>query len=215
MQGKGKSTKKSSRSAGRGNLDKNSWVAPMRDLAVRFGHTFRFGNSVGATNEPVQVKDLLGLIAVATAATTLSSAICAIKIKKITIRSPATGAANAFATVQWNGLQYEAPQYNNEVALGSAEPTVLVSKPPRGSDPAFWISQATGLTTVVCFITAPINSIIDLDATVVLQNASVLGNIAPAGYTGSSGLSAGYIMFGALDRSASSRFIPTQVSYYA
>lgn len=195
--------------------DVDIWVAPKRDLAIRVGHTFRFQNTAGTTNVQVQVKDLLGLVAAATAATTLTSCLCAIKLSRVTVRTPAAAAAFAAPTIQWNGLNYESPQYLNEVSLGTAEPAVLVSKPPRGSDPSFWLSQATGASTVVFIISAPVNSITDVECTVIFQNASTLGNIAPLTYTGSSGLTAGYVYFGNLDRSASSQFTPVQVNRYA
>lgn len=193
----------------------DKWVAPKRDLALRLGHTFRFQNTAGVTNVQIQVKDLLGLAATATAATTLTALFCAIKIKRLTIRTPSAAAAFAAPTIQWNGLNYENPSYTNEVSLGTAEPAVLVSKPPKGSDPSFWISQATGATAVIVIVTAPINSIIDLDCTVVVQNTSQLGNVAPLTYTGSSGLTTGYVYFGALDRSQSSQITPVQVARYA
>jgi len=190
-------------------------VAPMRDLAVRTGHTFRFQNTAGTTNVQIQVKDLLGMMATATAATTLTALFCAIKIKRITIRTPAAAAAFAAPTVQWNGLNYEAPAYNNKVILSSAGEARLISRPPRNSDPSFWISQATGATTVVMIITAPVNSITDLDVTFIIQNGTTLGNIAPLTYSSSSGLTAGYVYYGNLDRSASSQFTPVQVNRYA
>jgi len=199
----------------RPQFPKDVWVAPKRDLALTAGHTFRFQNTAGTTNVQIQIKDLLGLMATATAATTLTSLFCGIKIKRLTIRTPAAAAAFASPTIQWNGLNYERPQYLNESTLGTAEPAVLVSVPPKGSDPSFWLSQATGAATVVVIISAPVNSIVDLDCTVILQNGSTLGNVAPLTYSGSSGLTAGYVYYGNLDRSASSQFTPVQVNRYA
>lgn len=100
-----------------------SLVAPKRDLAASFGHTFRFQNSSGATNQPVAVSDLMGLLAVATGATAATALICSMKIKELVIRTPAGAGSSAYSNVQWLGLTYNKPAYISEVALGSAYPT--------------------------------------------------------------------------------------------
>ncbi len=187
---------------------------PKVDLSVKFRHVFRFSNSSGATNQPVAVADLLGLLAVATGATAITSIISAIKIQKLVIRTPAAAAGQVTPAVQWLGLTYENPSVMSQTALGTADPTVLVSRPPKMADSSFWITKSMTAGTTICSVSAPQNSVIDLHATLFLTNAQTLTGQTPVTYS-SSGLTAGYLYFGELDKnSGSAKFIPVQVSYY-
>lgn len=178
--------------------------------------TFRFSNGVnGITAQPVTVGDLLGLVGTATSATGVTSNLAAVKIQRITIRTPSTSQSNNAPSLQWLGSFYSDPRIMNEGALGSAFPTVLSEAPPPASDAAMWIEKAQGSSTIIVSVTAPQGSVIDLDCIIKFANAANVTLQSPLTYV-SSGLTTGYTYFGCLDKNtASPKIIPYgPISYY-
>jgi len=163
--------------------------------------TFRFSASSGLTGASIYSTDFLGLLATATAATTLTSILASIRIKKITIYSTPTAASvNVNAEILWAGNQQKEQARFNDASVGTALPTCVSSRPPRSSDVSKWIDGSV-TSFVVCKLTVPSASIVDVVMDINYHNQIVY--YTPLTYTGSSGLSAGYVYFGPLDRVSS------------
>ncbi len=172
--------------------------------------TFRFQAAAGLTLAPIGNTDLVSLLAVATGATTVTSIVSAVRIRRITIYSPAGTSANANSEILWIGNQQRVDERFNSATVGSALPAKVVSKPPPMSDVSKWIDGAISNFTVFK-VTLPTNAILDLDVDIKYHNQIVY--YTPVTLTGSSGLTTGYVYFGTLDRTTSgalnSKLIPT------
>ncbi len=198
-------------------VDDQQWEAPKLELAIKTKHRFRFMMpvSAGVTRQPVTGNDLLGLLGVATSATGVTSIVAAVKIHSITIRVPnyASSIASQFASVFWDGQTYQAPSIPSEVAMSMAKPAVVVSQPPPQSDASFWITYGSRAATIFR-LTAPQLSVIDLNCTIILQNATLLQEGGILTYV-SSGLTAGQVYFGMLDKNTGTpKITPVEVTYY-
>ncbi len=189
---------------------------PKVSLTPQSRMTFRFQAGAGVSFDAIGSQDLVGLLAVATSATALSSIVSAVKIRRISIYAPAAAAGNTNSEVIWVGNQQRVDARYNSATVGSALPSVTHSKPPPASDCGKWIDGAVTPFTV-CKLTFPIGSIVDLQCSIKFHNQIVY--YSPQTYTGSSGLTAGYVYFGPLDRVANgalnAKLIPTGgVVYY-
>ncbi len=178
--------------------------------------TFRFQAAAGLTLTPIGNLDLVGMLGVATGATTVSSVIASVRIRSVRIYAPAAAGANANSEVLWIGNQQRVDERFNTATVGSAFAATVVSKPPPMSDCGKWIDGAVTSFTVFK-VTLPIGAILDLDCDVRFHNQIVY--YTPTGYTGSSGLTTGYMYFGPLDRQSSgalnAKLVPTGgVVYY-
>jgi len=178
--------------------------------------TFRFQAAAGLTLAPIGSQDLVGLQGVATAATTVTSVIAAIRIRRITIYTAATTAGNANVEVLWVGNQQRVDERFNTATVGSALPAMVSSRPPPSSDVSKWIDGAISNFTEFK-VTLPTGAILDMDCDIKWHNQIVY--YTPVAYTGSSGLTTGYLYFGPLDRTTSgalnAKLVPTGgVVYY-
>ncbi len=178
--------------------------------------TFRFQAGAGLTLAPIGNQDLVGLLGVATAATTVTSLIASVRIRSVTVYTAANTASNANVEVLWIGNQQRVDERFNTATVGSALPAKVVSRPPPMSDCSKWIDGAISNFTVMK-LTLPTGSILDLDCDIRYHNQTVY--YTPVAYTGSSGLTTGYCYFGPLDRTTSgalnAKLIPTGgVVYY-
>ncbi len=188
-------------------------LPPSRDLRLAGIHTFRFKNTTGVTDRAVDRTDLLGLLGTATSASAVASLFESVKIHRIdlwTIGANSTSTTQSVA-VKWSGLAsgQDWPELVSTTTLGVAQPSHLTSSPPPGSLASFCISKATAGT--IFTITAPANTIIDLRCSFVMQNAQ---SSAIVSYV-SSGLTAGFCVFGPLDHASGTPvFIPELVTYY-
>lgn len=162
--------------------------------------TFRFSAGSGLTGAAIYSTDFMGLLAVATAATTLNSIIAAVKIRRIVIYSAAAAGANANCEVLWAGNQQRVQERFNTATVGTAIPATTVTRPPPGSDVSKWFDGSIS-AFVVAKITVPSASVIDLVVDFMMQNQIIY--YAPNAYTGSSGLTTGYVYYGPLDRVSS------------
>jgi hypothetical protein len=162
--------------------------------------TFRFSAGSGLTGAAIYSTDFVGLLAVATAATTLNSIIAAVKIRRIKIYSAGTSGVSANCEVLWAGNQQRVQERFNTATVGQALPATVVAVPPPQSDVSKWFDGSTS-AFVVAKITVPSASIIDVVVDFMMQNQIVY--YAPVAYTGSSGLTTGYVYYGPLDRVSS------------
>ncbi len=207
---------KSKRNTRRARRAPGSVEPPRVNLTPASRMTFRFQSGGGLTLAPIGNQDLCGLLAVATAATTLTSVVAAVRIRQVRIYTSASTASNANVEVLWVGNQQRVDERFNTATVGSALPACVVTQPPPMSDCSKWIDGAISNFTVMK-LTLPVGSILDLVCDIKYHNQIVY--YSPLTYTGSSGLTTGYLYFGPLDRTTSgalsAKLIPTGgVVYY-
>jgi len=209
--------KGSRRGRTRGRQLRSSSIEPPKvSLTPQCKMTFRFQAGSASSFDAIGSTDLVGLLGVATAATTVTSMVSAVRIRRLTIYAPAAAGGNTNSEIIWVGNQQRVDSRYNSATVGSALPSVTSSKPPPMSDCGKWIDGSVTAFTV-CKLTFPAGAIVDLKVDIKLHNQIVY--YSPVTYTGSSGLTAGYVYFGPLDRLANgalnSKLIPTGgVVYY-
>jgi hypothetical protein len=210
-----KNNKKMRRNVGR--LPPSREPPKVRLSQMVMKQTFRFSAGSGLTGAAINSVDFMGLLSVATASTTLTSIISAVRIRRITIYSPASSTTNANSEIIWAGNEQREQIRYNTAAVSGAFPATTSSVPPANSDVSKWFDGSVAAFTV-CKLTVPSASIIDIKLDYSLQNA--IQFYTPNTYTGSSGLTTGYVYFGPLDRvssgAGSTKLNPLgSVSFYA
>ncbi len=183
-------------------------VPPRINAALKVKHVFRFIAQSGIVDTPVYGYDMLGLNAIATSATGASSAIAAVKIHRV--RGWCAGTTAQTVGINWQG-PYAEPSLITNTAMGTAEPGRFDEAPPPGSAASFWVSYSER-ANVLFTLTGPTAMEVDVVCTVILNNATKLASIVT--YV-SSGLTAGLIYFGPLDKQTGApKLLPAAPAVY-
>ncbi len=188
---------------------------PPRQLVVTISKVFRFVTTNALTGYNIEVQDILGLIGVATSATGVTSLFTAGRIKYIEMWAPAAAAAQVNPDIIWLGANYPEPSRINNAVMGSATPSHIKSYPPKdgNADAGNWFVGASSTLQLVRLI-VPAAAVVDISVDLKMQNATALNLGNPLTYT-SSGLTAGYVYFGYLDKSSGApKLIPADVTAY-
>jgi len=138
-------------------------------------------SNVGTSTAPFLItwKFLFDSIVVATAATTAVQKFAQIKLKRVTLWTPAIQTSGTFVAqpceldfTNTAGSLFAVPQLHTvDVSLGSSEIACVSKKPPKGSPQANWqVSSANNLLTMVL----PIGGIIRIDFQAVEAIASLI-----------------------------------------
>ncbi len=181
---------------------------PRINAAVKSKHVFRFIAQSGLVDTPIYGYDLLGLQAVSTSATGANSMIASVKIHRV--KGWCGGTTSQTIGINWQG-PYAEPTLISDTVVGTAEPGRFNEIPPPGSAASFWVSYAER-ANVICTLTGPTSMIVDVHCTIVLNNATKLGSLVA--YV-SSGLTAGQIYFGPLDKQTGApKLLPAAPAVY-
>ncbi len=179
-------------------------------VSMSGSHVFRFVSS-GLSTTTVTNVDILGLLGVATSATGVTALFASARVRQITMYAPSSSTSVLAMDVTWKGMNYVKPVRTSDVALCSTQPGMVRSRPPKGADAGNWFSFAAGTQTLF-LISGPATITVDVHVDYVLANATALGTVAT--YV-SSGLTAGYVYFGYLDKNTGApKLIPSDVVGY-
>ncbi len=182
------------------------------DTSVMVTHRFRYSANGALALTPVTGLDLLGAIGVATSATGITNALAAVRIKSVEAWCPATSGAISLDVI-FLGSSYVAPHRTSDVSMGYTVPSHVKCVPTPGSEPSLWISYNNRNATYFT-INGPSATTVDVVLDIIYMNGGVLSNGNVITYV-TSGVTAGLIYFGPLDKNTGSpKLIPSDVAYY-
>ncbi len=212
-----KKQRKASRKAARAARRERALTSqpPPRQLVVTISRVFRFVTTNAQSGYNIEVQDILGLIGVATSATGVTSLFTAGRIRYVEMWAPASSGAQVNPDITWLGANYPEPSRFNNAVMGSATPSHIKSYPPKdgNADAGNWFVAASSTLQLVRLV-VPAASVVDISVDLKMQNATALNLGNPLTYT-SSGLTAGYVYFGYLDKSSgAAKLIPADVTAY-
>ncbi len=189
-------------------------VPPRIEATIRSQHVFRFSANAALSAVPVAGYDLLGLVAMATSATGVTSLLAGVRIRRVELWAPAQAAAQNTLNINWVGNTFQQPKRSVDTAMNSAIPGYTWSTPPPGTDASMWIGYPQRSTTYFT-VDGPNATVVDVHVEIVLNNASLLGSAGGTPTYTSSGLTVGSVYFGPLDKNTGSpKMIPVGMSYY-
>jgi len=143
---------------------------PQIPATVNVRRVFRFTSTSGAVTD-ITPKDLMGLAgSMGTVVNSLVDDIASLaRLHRVSIWTPpsAQGAAST-CSIQWyDSLGSIAGPEVTDITNSVSRPAHVSSAPPRGTLASFWVSDAT---TPLMSLVAPAGSVIDVEATLVLNN---------------------------------------------
>lgn len=185
---------------------------PQFNAHAKYTRTFRYTSLSGAVL-PISSQDILQSAGCVAATTTSAYPIYnSLRIRKISIWTPppSQGAA-ATCTVAWanptgSGSVNSPAIEVSDTSVSTAQPATLVTRPPKLSIPSFW--QQTS-TLVLCNITAPTGSIIDLCVDLIHCDGLLYDNNVPVTIIGGT---VGLTYYFALDGEASKEYTPVALA---
>jgi len=152
-------------------------LPPILNVTPTLGHTFRFTNSanqVGVAITGAQLQGALGTIGTATNSTVRPWA-SSVRIHRITIW-PSAGSNPPIAPgVEWGAISGALKDEGKYTGLpyGITQEKAIVSKPPKKSLCADWLSLTAMNVTTLFYVTAPAGSILDISVSFTLAAAFV------------------------------------------
>jgi hypothetical protein len=191
---------------GKGNLLQVS-LPPQLDATQSFRKKFRYiAQGASGTNLSLVTvgSSLISFGCMAISTSQVSSIISSFKIHGITIY-PAAGAINT--SLEWTDAASVGTHMKDERKMTPVPTGITVSlpchyKPPSGSEASFW-QDGQGTLSALYAIIATAGSIIDVDATVTMQNTA--DNVQQTGFTS---LTTGLVYYPALDGRSTNRLAP-------
>lgn len=189
-------------------------VVPMTKLlTLRGTQVFRFAASGALSAVSIQTQDLLGLYGIATSATGVTAAFSGVSIKWVRLWVPSSAPSQQSIQFNWVGLNYVRPELYVGNAIGSALPATMEFRPPPKSDCGMWITTNMGSAVKWFVISCPSSTVVSVKLTYEFQNGTQQQTGAPLTYT-SSGLTAGYMYYGMLDKSSGAPKLAPGGNYY-
>jgi hypothetical protein len=176
---------------------------------IELSHRYRFTSTSGAATSIDSLSLLCASGTVATGVNMLYSFYKSVRIKQVAIYAP-PAAQGGFATcsVEWvsnTGNNREISDTSNSVSV----PSTITSSPPRNSLASFWTSFDS--TQILCILTAPIGSIIDVMLDLILYDDEDSANGAT--YTSTALATVGNVYYLALDNSnATAHYVPVSLT---
>lgn len=133
---------------------------------------FRFQTTSAATTS-VLIKDLGDLWCVAVNTTSAVQLAEYVRVRKIEMWGPmASSLSPVTVTIDWVGSTtagtFGKSTRISDTSIGSSEPAHVKSRPPEDSQISEWLSAAN--TAVICSLTYPIGTIIDLTYDIVIRD---------------------------------------------
>ncbi len=173
--------------------------------------TLRFQANAAFSATTITYVNLLDLLCMADSATTLKRLGVACRLRRLSIWGPmASDLKPVTVSVEYAasaGPIGGSTQLRSDTSMGSTEPAYVTYAPPPQSAQAMW--QGASATGAAAIISGPINSIIDLEMDLMLQN----GEAAVACTSAASGATAGTVYCRGLDALASASTVFPPVSY--
>lgn len=151
----------------RGNSQRPPPFQP--NLAVR--RKLRFESSAALTSAPVIVADLFDLVAMAATATSAFGVYNSVRLRGIEIWGPmASDLKPVTVSVEYDGGNVGSPRVLfSDTSMGAMLCAHVKTRPPVRSLSSFWLTSGG---TTLFRLTAPANSVIDVDLDFVLQDGS-------------------------------------------
>jgi hypothetical protein len=159
------------------------------------GHKFQFTASAALTSVPITRFSLLNLIMVATGATSCSSIIAAIKIRRVRLWAPILSTyVPQTALIEWNGGLYAPSTIHSDISEG-LEPAKVGSVPPQNASASFWsLTGASNTGEVLFSLTLPQNGVVQLEVSMRIMDDEPAPTIQVV-----AGATAGKTYYGYLD----------------
>lgn len=171
-------------------------------------HTYRFNATAAVANKNISVGSLLeaaGMISTLVAGTTGQSISGSVQLHRISMWAPAPAAGSTDVDVNWSGtLANSMDDEKMSSTVGSAGASYYTSVPrPKTLATFGWNNNGGSGATVLCTLSCPINTIIDVDMTTTLAN-----NIAGPAVALTGPFTSGNMAYGYLDGAASHQLQP-------
>lgn len=171
----------------------------------------RFQANAAFSAQTITYVNLLDLLCVATDATTLKRLCVAVRLKRVAIWGPpASSLVPVTVSIEYAasaGPIGGSTQLRSDTSMGATEPAYVTFVPPASTSMSMW--QGASATGAAMIINGPVNSIIDVEMELVLQN----GEAAVSCVTAASGATAGTVYCRGLDALASASTVFPPVSY--
>jgi len=133
--------------------------------------TFRYESLAGTTSDITQTS-LLDSWFMATTTLAGYRIVAAARIRRVTMWAPMDASlVPVTCSVQWpaNASFGGVDKIKSDTSMGATVPARLSTKPPIGSLAYQWSSGSVG-TAILCTLVYPINTIVDVDISYVVQN---------------------------------------------
>lgn len=183
---------------------------PQFDAAVEVRKTFRYKATGAGTDVSITAAGLLDGLCMAATTTSAYRLLVALKIEKVEMWGPmASDLVPVTVSCEYNtdastGFGQRTSLWS-DTSMGSADPAHVIARPPSQSLASMWQSRAGA--SQLCLLNFPVNTLVDITLSVVLQNGE-----SPLAVTQAvAGATVGKVYLRALDVNGSGLLVP--VSY--
>jgi hypothetical protein len=172
---------------------------------IELSHKYRFVSTNGTATAITGTSLLCASGGVVTVLnTTFKSMFASVKIKRITMWAPPASQGSAVTcSVEWIGQANSPNREISDTTVSVARNAYVSSSPPPQSLASFWQNTSSGN---LCTITAPTNTIIDVEVSLILND----DDVAAATSVVASGTLGGYY-FLSLDPNATHYYTPVSL----
>jgi hypothetical protein len=151
----------------------DSLSPPQFQAAVVFGKSFRFQSNAAAVATSFTAINLLDLFAVAVSATASNRLCSGVKLRRIRVWGPpASTLVPVTVSIEYNSdpaSGFGAPdKLKSDTSMGADRCAYVSYRPPQGCVAAMW--QGPAAVTRLFQLSCPLNSIVEVDLTMVMQN---------------------------------------------
>ncbi len=151
-------------------LNPDTRKIPQLASNVVVNHTYRYSVPSSASAVDISAKGIL--VAAGAMATVVNSTLTAlfnsVKINWIKIWTPPLTNTTQTTSINWAGGPNSVSKEVSETTIGTAEIGFIHTSPPRQSLASFW--QEGGASTVLFSLVLPINSVMDINVSLVVQD---------------------------------------------
>ena len=177
---------------------------PEFQSTISVGHTFRFKATAASSDLSITALSLLNLIVVATTTAASTRVLAAIRLKRIRLWAPVSSSfASQTISIEWEGSQ--APSRIRSDTAVYPNSAHIQAKPPAESSSCWWYLNGSNESVSIFRISAPAETILDLDVSLKFIDNEV-ATAGPA--SGGTTFTAGTFYYVPMDGNAARNWLP-------